>query len=151
MMWSFFQSESNCGSSSSSADFHFELLRLRQNWRLKKVSNTILGDLSYRYTKPSICNLFSRTIKCWSRNYLNIGQVWYLNSPNVSHGLVLEWLSENRTKNFRFMVKNFPFLMFRPLENRTKKCPKRLMFGLQVFGIRLVNVCFFNQAKIWLR
>ena len=25
-----------------------ELLRLRQNWRLKKVSNTILGDLSYR-------------------------------------------------------------------------------------------------------
>ena len=39
-------------SSSSSGrnveDFHFELLRLRQNWRLKKVSNTILGDLSYR-------------------------------------------------------------------------------------------------------
>ena len=29
-------------------DFHLELLRLRQNWRLKKVSNTILGDLSYR-------------------------------------------------------------------------------------------------------
>eukprot|EP00094_Tigriopus_californicus_P001926 TCALIF_01855-PA protein Name:"Similar to MED17 Mediator of RNA polymerase II transcription subunit 17 (Drosophila melanogaster)" AED:0.03 eAED:0.03 QI:5/1/0/1/1/0.5/2/0/757 len=29
-------------------DFHFELLRLRQNWRLKKVLNTILGDLSYR-------------------------------------------------------------------------------------------------------
>ena len=40
------------GSSSTSnrnvEDFHFELLRLRQNWRLKKVSNTILGDLSYR-------------------------------------------------------------------------------------------------------
>lgn len=42
------------GSSASSTssrnveDFHFELLRLRQNWRLKKVSNTILGDLSYR-------------------------------------------------------------------------------------------------------
>ena len=29
-------------------DFHIELLRLRQNWRLKKVSNTIIGDLSYR-------------------------------------------------------------------------------------------------------
>lgn len=29
-------------------DFHIELLRLRQNWRLKKVGNTILGDLSYR-------------------------------------------------------------------------------------------------------
>lgn len=29
-------------------NFHFELLRLRQNWRLKKVSNTILGDLSFR-------------------------------------------------------------------------------------------------------
>ncbi|KAH1026766.1 mediator of RNA polymerase II transcription subunit 17 isoform X1 [Dendroctonus ponderosae] len=29
-------------------DFHIELLRLRQNWRLKKVSNMIIGDLSYR-------------------------------------------------------------------------------------------------------
>ena len=29
-------------------DFHLELLKLRQNWRLKKVSHTILGDLSYR-------------------------------------------------------------------------------------------------------
>ncbi|XP_063842068.1 mediator of RNA polymerase II transcription subunit 17-like isoform X2 [Scylla paramamosain] len=29
-------------------DFHIELLRLRQNWRLKKVGNTIIGDLSYR-------------------------------------------------------------------------------------------------------
>lgn len=41
------QSESNCGSSAKS-DFHLELLKLRQNWRLKKVSNTILGDLSFR-------------------------------------------------------------------------------------------------------
>lgn len=32
----------------SRVDFHIELLRLRQNWRLKKVSNTIIGDLSYR-------------------------------------------------------------------------------------------------------
>lgn len=30
------------------SDFHIELLRLRQNWRLKKVGNTIIGDLSYR-------------------------------------------------------------------------------------------------------
>ncbi|XP_064484913.1 mediator of RNA polymerase II transcription subunit 17-like isoform X2 [Ornithodoros turicata] len=29
-------------------DFHVELLHMRQNWRLKKVGNTILGDLSYR-------------------------------------------------------------------------------------------------------
>lgn len=29
-------------------DFHIELLRLRQNWRLRKVGNSILGDLSYR-------------------------------------------------------------------------------------------------------
>ncbi|XP_050738195.1 mediator of RNA polymerase II transcription subunit 17-like [Eriocheir sinensis] len=29
-------------------DFHIELLRLRQNWRLKKVGNNIIGDLSYR-------------------------------------------------------------------------------------------------------
>jgi len=32
----------------SPEDFHIELLRLRQNWRLKKVGNSILGDLSYR-------------------------------------------------------------------------------------------------------
>ena len=43
------------GSGSGSSDsgnkannFHFELLKLRQHWRLKKVSNTILGDLSFR-------------------------------------------------------------------------------------------------------
>lgn len=39
---------SSSSSSRNVEDFHFELLRLRQNWRLKKVSNTILGDLSYR-------------------------------------------------------------------------------------------------------
>jgi mediator of RNA polymerase II transcription subunit 17 len=32
----------------STPDFHIELLRLRQNWRLKKISNSIIGDLSYR-------------------------------------------------------------------------------------------------------
>ena len=31
-----------------STKFHIELLKLRQNWRLKKVGNSILGDLSYR-------------------------------------------------------------------------------------------------------
>lgn len=35
-------------SRNASEDFHIDLLRLRQNWRLKKVSNTIIGDLSYR-------------------------------------------------------------------------------------------------------
>ncbi|KAL3225113.1 hypothetical protein MRX96_004694 [Rhipicephalus microplus] len=29
-------------------DFHAELLHMRQNWRLRKVGTTILGDLSYR-------------------------------------------------------------------------------------------------------
>lgn len=29
-------------------DFQIELLRLRQNWRLKKVSDNIIGDLSFR-------------------------------------------------------------------------------------------------------
>ena len=29
-------------------DFHMELLQLRMNWRLKKVGNSIIGDLSYR-------------------------------------------------------------------------------------------------------
>lgn len=33
---------------SSLPDFHIQLLRLRQNWRLRKVGNSILGDLSYR-------------------------------------------------------------------------------------------------------
>lgn len=48
------QSENRTGvndsnrSANSTNNFHFELLRLRQNWRLKKVSNTILGDLSFR-------------------------------------------------------------------------------------------------------
>ncbi|KAH7931912.1 hypothetical protein HPB49_025783 [Dermacentor silvarum] len=31
-----------------SPDFHAELLHMRQNWRLRKVGTTILGDLSYR-------------------------------------------------------------------------------------------------------
>lgn len=43
------QSETN--RARSMADFHIELLRLRQNWRLKKVSNSIIGDLSYRTGK----------------------------------------------------------------------------------------------------
>ncbi|RWS29273.1 mediator of RNA polymerase II transcription subunit 17-like isoform X1 [Leptotrombidium deliense] len=29
-------------------DFHSELMTIRQNWRMKKVGNSILGDLSYR-------------------------------------------------------------------------------------------------------
>lgn len=32
----------------SNQDFHLELLRLRQNWILKKMGNSILGDLSYK-------------------------------------------------------------------------------------------------------
>ena len=36
---------------SNKSDFHFELLKLRQNWRLKKAGNTILGDLSYKSGK----------------------------------------------------------------------------------------------------
>ena len=38
----------NSRSKAPMEDFHLELLKLRQNWRLKKVSHTILGDLSYR-------------------------------------------------------------------------------------------------------
>ena len=40
--------QSEAKNNRTAQDFHLELLRLRQNWRLKKVSNTILGDLSYR-------------------------------------------------------------------------------------------------------
>ncbi|CAG0884150.1 unnamed protein product [Cyprideis torosa] len=32
------------------ATFHMELLKMRQNWKLKKAGNTIIGDLSYRST-----------------------------------------------------------------------------------------------------
>lgn len=31
-----------------SADFHSELMLMRQNWRMRKTGNAILGDLSYR-------------------------------------------------------------------------------------------------------
>lgn len=41
-------SQSEAKNSRNVSDFHIELLRLRQNWRLKKVGNTIVGDLSYR-------------------------------------------------------------------------------------------------------
>ncbi|XP_055595280.1 mediator of RNA polymerase II transcription subunit 17-like [Uranotaenia lowii] len=41
-------SEQGGGGNRSTSDFHIELLKLRRNWRLKKVSNTIIGDLSYR-------------------------------------------------------------------------------------------------------
>ena len=30
------------------SDFHYELLKLRKTWRLKKVGGAILGDLSYK-------------------------------------------------------------------------------------------------------
>jgi mediator of RNA polymerase II transcription subunit 17 len=32
-------------------NFHYELLKLRNKWRLKKVGNTILGDLSFKSGK----------------------------------------------------------------------------------------------------
>ena len=41
-------SQSDTARAKSNQDFHLELLRLRQNWTLKKVGNAILGDLSYR-------------------------------------------------------------------------------------------------------
>ncbi|CAD6234594.1 GSCOCG00002003001-RA-CDS [Cotesia congregata] len=41
-------SRNDVAANRSTSEFHVELLRLRQNWRLKKVSNSIIGDLSYR-------------------------------------------------------------------------------------------------------
>ena len=32
-------------------DFHSELMKLRQRWRLKKSGNLIIGDLSYKSGK----------------------------------------------------------------------------------------------------
>ncbi|KAG8180030.1 hypothetical protein JTE90_026632 [Oedothorax gibbosus] len=42
------ESQSEAMRSRTLTDFHIELLHMRQTWRLKKVGNTILGDLSYR-------------------------------------------------------------------------------------------------------
>lgn len=39
-------------------NFHNELLCLRQNWRLKRVGNNILGDLSFRTCE---CSAFGRS------------------------------------------------------------------------------------------
>lgn len=57
-------------------DFHIELLRLRQNWRLKKVSNSIIGDLSYRtgifsIEKKISCLVFFRLLR-YVKNVLGI-------------------------------------------------------------------------------
>ncbi|XP_060062888.1 mediator of RNA polymerase II transcription subunit 17-like [Ylistrum balloti] len=41
------RSQSEMGSKPQ-GDFHIELLKLRQNWRLKKAGKLILGDLSYK-------------------------------------------------------------------------------------------------------
>ena len=41
-------SQNDLGRGRQNPDFHIELLRLRQNWRLKKIGNNIIGDLSYR-------------------------------------------------------------------------------------------------------
>lgn len=41
-------SQSEMNRNRNAPDFHMELLRLRQNWHLKKVGSTILGDLSYK-------------------------------------------------------------------------------------------------------
>lgn len=40
--------ETAVASRRGNADFHFELLRLRQRWRLKKVGSVVIGDLSYK-------------------------------------------------------------------------------------------------------
>ncbi|RWS12809.1 mediator of RNA polymerase II transcription subunit 17-like isoform X2 [Dinothrombium tinctorium] len=44
----FLKSHQNDATRSRAMDFHSELMTIRQNWRMKKVGNTILGDLSYR-------------------------------------------------------------------------------------------------------
>ena len=47
------RSHAETNAKQSHTDFHYELLKLRQNWRLKKVGNVILGDLSFKS-----CELF---------------------------------------------------------------------------------------------
>ncbi|GIY17893.1 mediator of RNA polymerase II transcription subunit 17, partial [Caerostris darwini] len=42
------ESQSETVRSRTPTDYHMELLQMRHTWRLKKVGNTILGDLSFR-------------------------------------------------------------------------------------------------------
>lgn len=53
-------------------DFHIELLRLRQNWRLKKVSNSIIGDLSYRTGMFSFAESQMLAIMVSSESFLKL-------------------------------------------------------------------------------
>ena len=86
------QSRSNTGGASGSKpaeDFHMELLRLRRNWRLKKVSNTILGDLSYRSSGSQYkqCSGVFEVTKADEDNILDG------NEPSTSSGIKLILLS----------------------------------------------------------
>lgn len=49
-----------------SPDFHAELLHMRQNWRLRKVGTTILGDLSYRSGESSLVVWPQKWEQCFS-------------------------------------------------------------------------------------
>lgn len=42
------KSQAEISQNRQQTEFHMELLKLRQSWRLKKVGSAILGDLSYK-------------------------------------------------------------------------------------------------------
>ena len=51
------KSQSELNVKQTHSDFHYELMNLRQKWRLKKVGNVILGDLSYKSCELKILNM----------------------------------------------------------------------------------------------
>lgn len=82
-------SQSDTARAKSNQDFHLELLRLRQSWTLKKIGNSILGDLSYK----SAGSRFYQT---------GIFEVTKSEDPNL--GLSTETTSENQPKQSMIKV-----------------------------------------------
>ncbi|XP_057367018.1 mediator of RNA polymerase II transcription subunit 17-like [Daphnia carinata] len=82
-------SQSDTARAKSNQDFHLELLRLRQSWTLKKIGNSILGDLSYK----SAGSRFYQT---------GIFEVTKSEDPDL--GLSVETTSENQPKQSMIKV-----------------------------------------------
>lgn len=63
-------------------DFHGELMRLRQHWRLKKFGKSILGDLSYKSGNLKSFNEFSPLFHVNLKNILRSGESSSSLEPN---------------------------------------------------------------------
>lgn len=82
-------SQSDTARAKSNQDFHLELLRLRQSWTLKKIGNSILGDLSYK--------------SAGSRFY-QTGIFEVTKSEDPDEGVSVETVNENQPKQSMIKV-----------------------------------------------